>query len=231
MSRHIYLRWLAALVDMFILCGWTAPTHAESWTELHEVDGIKVYSRTDEGRSCYKASGDIQANLFELMAVIADLPRRSEWVRNLKVSKAIEGDISSSVLLYEKYDFPWPAMNRDTVTRSMTRIDYRTLEIEANFHHASHPEYPEERGVIRIPFIKGWQLFKYASVTTTHTENSICIDIGGQIPSWLVRMVSKDMPSATILDLQRQVAKTRGQYKNFVETHQQMARQAGSLAE
>jgi len=229
MSRQIDTSLFSVLLVSFISFGSTAATRAESWTELHEVEGIKVFSRTEEGRSCYKASGDIQANFFELMAVIADLSRRPEWVRNLKVSKAIEGDISSSVLLYEKYDFPWPALNRDTVTRSVTRIDYSNLEIEANFHHASHPEYPEERGVIRIPFIKGWQFFKYASETTTRTENSICIDIGGRIPAWLVRMVSRDMPSATILDLQRQVAKTRGQYKSFVEMHQQMARQVGSL--
>jgi len=210
------------VIIFILLTLWSSKATAETWTSLYQVDGIKVYSRSHDGRQCYKAEGIIQAGLFELMAVIADLKRRPEWVRNLETSQAITGDISSTVLLYEKYNFPWPASDRDTVTKSVTKVNYETLEIEAEFFNSTHPEYPERQGTVRIPVIQGQQFFKYESETATLNRNSICIDIGGNLPAWLVRLVSRDMPINTLKDLQSQVEKTRGQYADFISRHKQL---------
>lgn len=198
-----------------------------SYEYLYESDGIKVYSRTDGGLQCYKAEGLVQANLFELMAVISDLSKRQEWVKNLEFSRAISGDIASAVQLYEKYKMPWPASDRDTVTTSETIVDYKKLEIEANFFNSTHPDYPLKESIIRIPAIKGYQFFAYQSETTTLSRNTLCIDIGGDLPAWLVRVVSRAMPVDTLKSMQRQVEKTRGQYQEFIQQHKEKAAREG----
>ena len=218
----------------FIICLIVMTSHktqGHTWEFLYQVDGIKVFSRSQKDAQCYKAEGIIHANLFELMAVIADLEKRPQWVRNLESSRAITGDISSTVLLYEKYNFPWPASDRDTVTKSITTVDYNNLEIEAEFYNSTHPDYPEQEGIIRIPEITGNQFFKFKSETTTFNRNSICIDIGGSLPGWLVRLVSQDMPVNTLKDLQDQVHRTNGQYDEFIKSHKKQAasRPNGSL--
>src|SRR4051812_36642435 len=115
------MRWAV----VFFAAVWTQLATAQTWEFLYEVDGIKVFASSQENLQCYRAEGVIEANVFELMAVIADLSRRPEWVRNLESSTAIEGDIASSVLLYERYNFPWPASDRDTITQSNTKVDYQ----------------------------------------------------------------------------------------------------------
>ena len=70
---------------LLIICTiWNNTASGQDWEYLYQVDGIKVYSMSTDSLNCYKAEGVINGNLFELMAVIADLERRPEWIRKAR---------------------------------------------------------------------------------------------------------------------------------------------------
>lgn len=193
---------------------------ARDWQFQYKVDALNVLTSDDDRLSCFRAEGVIKANIFELMAVIADVSRRHEWMNSLEVSKVIEGDLESSASLYEKYNFPWPTLDRDTVTKATTSINYKTFEVSSKFSNSKHSDYPPVEGIVRIPKLEGGLYFKRVSNQETYTRNTFCVNFGGDLPKWLVNAVGEKMPAETLLDLQKQVLKTKGKYQKFVESHQ-----------
>jgi hypothetical protein len=153
------------------------------------------------------------------MAVIADLPRRTEWMKDLDSSRIIEGDFESTAILYERYKFPWPANDRDTVTKSVVAVDYEKKEVNVHYFNTTHASLPPIKGLTRIPRVEGKILFRFVDEQKTYTKQQITLDVGGKLPLWAVRWLSRKMPVETLRGLQNQVRATRGKYPEFVQKH------------
>ena len=71
---------------------------AENWTFLYREAGIEVYA-SGASPPTYKAQGNLDVDVVDILAVFSDIPRRSEWVRNLEESRAVFDNHEDRVLV------------------------------------------------------------------------------------------------------------------------------------
>jgi hypothetical protein len=201
----------------------TALYAGSDWEFLYEHDGIKVH-RLNTPLPTFKAEGRLQANLYELLAIMADVERRIEWVANLSEIKIIEGDPESKVYVYNRFDLPWPASDRDSIIEGTTRIDYQNQEVEVSFVGVTHSTRPEIPGVVRITNLQGSTKIKYVDDTQVDVVQQATIDSGGNIPHWVAKIFAEDQPINTIKAMKKQLEKTKGQYADFIARHNEKAK-------
>lgn len=201
---------------------------AADWEFLYETDGIKVHRDRTSSAPHYSAEGLINGNIFDVLAVVADLENRAQWMKDLASTAVVEGDFASTAVLYERYDFPWPAADRDTVTKSIATVDYVKAEVSVHYFNTTHPNHPEASGLVRMPKVDGNIVFRYHSDEQTYTKQEITLDVGGDLPDWLVWWVSRNMPVDTLVGLEKRVKETKGQYQSFVTQHKELAKKARS---
>lgn len=204
---------------LFLISTGLSEIQAEAeWEFLYEQDGIRVH-RLDTPLPTFKAEGRLEANLYELLAIMADVERRIEWVANLSEIKVIEGDPEAKVWVYNRFHLPWPASDRDSVIEGTTLIDYQKREVEVSFISASNHTRPEIPGVVRITNLKGSTKLRYVDPTHVDVVQQATIDTGGNIPLWVAKMFAEDQPVNTIKAMKKQLIKTKGQYDGFVARH------------
>lgn len=189
-----------------------------AWTFLYEQGDVKVYTDGQSPRSL-KAEGQIDAELTELLAVLADVPRRTEWVKSLAEARVIAGDPEEHVWMYSRYDFPWPVQDRDSVLESTVLKDYKTGEVTITFKSVVDARTPVVEGVVRVPVADGTIYLKRASEGKVFVRYVIKSDPGGALPEWVTNYFTKDVPLNTLTALQTQVVKTRGLYEDFLRRH------------
>ena len=79
------------------------------------------------------------------------------------------------------------------------------------------PDYlPEKEGVIRIRDCSAHFHLKAVGSGKVWVEYVVQVDPGGRLPSWLVRVASKNIPGGTLADLQLRLDETRGMYGDTV---------------
>lgn len=212
------MRQIIFTLAFFITISVPGVQASSEWVFLYEEDGIRVH-RLDTPLPTFKAEGRLEANLYELLAIMADVERRIEWVANLSDIKVIEGDPEAKVLVYNRFALPWPASDRDSVIEGTTTIDYQKREVEVAFVAVAHTSRPEVPGVVRITNLQGTTNLKYVDDTHVDVIQQATIDTGGNIPLWVAKMFAEDQPINTIRAMKKQLIKTRGQYDPFVARH------------
>ena len=215
--RRTKARWvLSALVLLPCLAG---PARGQDdWTLVTEEDGVEVSQRPVPGRSLpvLRGIGVVEANLFEVLAVIRDVERLNEWVHTCIESRllGIEGD--AVAYAYTRSDAPWPVSDRDVVVRSETLVLEAGAEVHIRFRSVEHDSQGEVDGVVRMPRLRGHYRLRVTEAGRTRVEYQVDADPGGRLPTWLVRRTARDIPLRTIVNLRKQVARTRGEYADFV---------------
>lgn len=204
-------------------------SEAYSWSKLYETDLFTVYSDERGPAPVFKAEGYIDANIFDVLAVLADVSRRTEWVDNLIEALIVEGKIDHDVTIYEQYFLPWPCDNRDTVVRSVIEKDLKRLEVKVKYHRVKHPKVPEYEDVTRMPVVQGDMTFTYAGCNRSFARMILALDVGGHFPRWAVNQFVKRAPVKTLEGMLEQVARTRGQYTDFIGRYKAQASSLSAL--
>lgn len=186
------------------------------WEHLYVEDGIAMYVALDAPLPTYKAEGTIPVGLLELLAVIADVPRRPEWLPDILESRILEGGIESSVVIYERFRMPGPIANRDCVVRSVIEKDYARGVVTVTFEQVEHHDMPPNDEHIRMPVVRGLMRYRFIDAHRTAAYYQTTLDVGGSLPRWLVRLATKRVPIFTLQSLIEQIGKTRGRYDDFI---------------
>ena len=200
-----------------------------AWSKLYETDLFTVYSDERGPAPVFKAEGYIDANIFDVLAVLADVSRRTEWVDNLIKARIVEGEIDHDVTIYEQYFLPWPCDNRDTVVRSVIEKDLTKLEVKVKYHRVKHSKVPVYEDVTRMPVVQGDMTFTYAGCNRSFARMILALDVGGHFPQWAVNQFVKRAPVKTLEGLLEQVARTRGQYTDFIGRYKAQASTLSAL--
>ena len=213
-TTFVTIRLILALLPIA-----SAPVEgADSWTLLYQEEGIIVFEDGGNPPS-YKAEGTLAADQFELLAVLADIPRRTEWVNQLVETRAVEGDPESEVLMYSRFNLPWPVADRDSTIRSKINVDYERREVRVRFHTVEKASLPPKDGIVRVPLAKGEFFIKAKEPQSVFVRYQLTMDPGGWLPEWVAKMFVKEAPVRTLRALAKQVEQTRGQYRDFIHRH------------
>ena len=189
------------------------------WKKLTTQKGITVFQgqRSDSVLPLLKGQGQLNLNLYEIMAVVEDAKQHPKWVYRMSHSIIFERPDPFNLKAYVRFDFPWPASNRDSVLQvQVVRSWVPHHEVWIYFHKITHPKYPQNDECVRVIQSRGYTRLRWISPTQTEVIYLIDSDPGGDLPKWLVRWIAKDLPLKVILSLNQRVKNTRGKYELFL---------------
>ena len=196
----------------FIIFGFFTPTWGSpAWKKIHSEAGINVYERqsTLGNLPDFQAVGTVKASVFDVIAVLQDVNRRSEWVHRCSVSKEIKRFGEFELLLYHKTDSPWPVSDRDAAIQTRLYELKKDTDFLAHFKGVKSSMIPPKSNAVRLPHIEGYYLLNSITPQKTKVTYFVHLDPGGLIPKWLVKIATRDLPTQTIIGLRKQIKKTR----------------------
>lgn len=196
---------------------WTWAATEPQWKFLYSQDGIEVFAGAGTLLPTFKAEAVIPVNIVDLLAVISDVSRRKEWLPDVTLSRILEGDIESRVVIYERINMPWPVKNRDCVVESVITKDFDRGEVVVTYKQVTHKEVPPDPGYVRIPVVEGQMRYRFIDDGHTAAFYVTTLDFGGILPQWVASLGIERVPAYSLQAIVKQVERTRGQYKAFVE--------------
>jgi hypothetical protein len=195
---------------------WAGP----AWRHLYTKEGVRVEALDTPGRDLpqMRGIGTILANLYEILAVLDDVASHRAWVPRLSRSVALRRPSPWLLWMYVRFDFPWPASDRDSVIRVTVE---RTLrgdlhEVVLRSERATDPGRPPIDGIVRVPRSYAEARLRYLGPNSTAISYLVDIDPGGSLPHWLVRLLQEDLPLEILKGLKKRIRATRGQYESFL---------------
>lgn len=191
------------------------------WHHEFTDEGIAVSMMMEEGRSlpAFRGVGVVEANLFEILAVLDDNKRHTDWMANCMEDKIIKQVNEFDRIMYNRTDSPWPVSDRDVVLYATVSADVEKREVISSFKSTTHPSMPPIDGVVRMPKLKGY--YKLQAIDETHTRVTYQIDadVGGSLPDWLATRATRQLPVKTIATLRKQTKKMAGKYDEFIRRY------------
>jgi hypothetical protein len=213
-----------AALALAICCmgvGARAGVGPPKWKFLYLEDHIKMYEAQGTDLPTFKAEGVIPVNLLDLLAVIADVPRRPEWLQDIEVSRIIEGNVESRVVIYEIFNMPWPLKDRDALVESNIYKDFEKGTVSVTFQQIELPSVPPVDGMVRIPVVEGVMTYRYVDEEHTAATYEATLDVDSSLPDWIIELAVRRVPIYTLQAVTQQVQRTRGQYAAFVRAQKE----------
>ncbi len=190
----------------------------ESWRPLVTQDGVDVEERSGPGRALpeLRARTEIDAGIFEVLAVITDVPNQTKWMHDCSEARLLHAGPNDVSVIYNRTASPWPVSDRDVVLRTEVTLLEPGHRVVVRFANTTDSAAPPVDGVVRMPRLAGDYDLVAISATRTRVTYQLDIDPGGSLPAWAAGRTARDTPLYTLLGLRARVAATRGQYADFV---------------
>ena len=224
--RSVSMRWVALAVAAPLLAvDVVRPAEAVEadgkWHQEFTEDGITVSMMMEEGRSlpAFRGVGVVDSNLFEILAVLDDNKRHTDWMANCIEDKVIKQVNEFDRIMYNRTDSPWPVSDRDVVLYATVSADVEKREVISSFKSTTHPSMPPVDGVVRMPRLKGYYKLQALDETHTRVTYQIDADVGGSLPDWLATRATRQLPVKTIATLRKQTKKMAGKYDDFIRKY------------
>ena len=199
---------------LFLACG-AAMGAPGDWVFLYERDGIRAYQRPGSPMT-YRAEIALDVPILDVAAVLSDLPRQKEWVDHLVDNRVVEGDPFGHYVLYSRFHLPWPAADREAVTDNQIQILPKEGRVRVRYQALPAAPIPVARGCVRVPRSEGEFLLVETGPGSVHISYTLCLDPGGRLPEWLVRLFVQNAPLSTLRAMRAQILRTRGEYAGAV---------------
>ncbi len=184
------------------------------WTFLYKADGLEVFSN-GASPPTFKAEGILAVDVVDILAVFADVPRRTEWIRNLGESRIVRDNHVDRVLIYSRYQLPWPASDRDSLIETKYSNDYQNGEAVIRFKTVEAAGEPPRNNVIRIPKADGVLRLKVLGAGKTFVRYEVNLDPGGRLPQWICNFFVRDAPIEMLQAMKRRIMDKRYLYRDF----------------
>lgn len=217
------LGFIFVLQFFFSWISFAQDSPTDTWVLQYQKSQLKVFRNITQENPTYKVEGNISANFFDVVAVLSDVGRRNEWVRDLKESRLLEGSIENRVVIYEQFNLPWPCSNRDSVVESFIQPNYKNLDVSVRYQESTFASAPPRQGVVRMPTVRGNMYFRHVDPNQSFARFVLSLDVGGLLPKWVVARFVNEAPLATLEGLLNQIDKTKGQYDSFIKLQKQKA--------
>jgi uncharacterized membrane protein len=179
---------------------------AQSWDLIKEKDGIKIYTRKEDGKSLKSFRGvtDINAPAEKIFALMEDINNTDWWDKNLTQIKVLLYEKNKRTQYYFVYDLPWPVTDRDlcvdvTITFDPVTGERKITAVSLN------GVIPERNDMVRIKdYLQTWTITP-AGKEMTHVVLEGFVDPAGSIPDWISNMLIIESPLKAISGVRKQM--------------------------
>ncbi len=212
----------SAIFVLSALAAW--PAEAAGWSKLSNEDGILVETREvpDQEMPDVRGTMVMKGEFYEICALIEDVDRTCDWAKRCLGSRILKRISDSEMIFYSRTTAPWPVQDRDAVLHALATGLDRGDDVTMRFESIQSPLGPPIDGVVRMPVLKGHYRISRVDDQTTRIEFTVHADIGGWIPSWLSKSLSKAIPFDTLAGIRRHLPKVRAKYAEKVEKWQKV---------
>lgn len=168
---------------------------AQQWTFVKSEDGIRLYTRKEEGSSLKSFRGvmEIHSTMDKVCNLIGNVNNHDWWDENLREIKVLSYEKDKYFQYYLVYHVPWPFTDRDLCVEANENIDPVTgrRTIVATPLTNVIPEKPD---LIRIK--KYWQKWTIQPMDNGMIRITLegFVNPAGNVPSWLYNMVIIETP-------------------------------------
>ena len=204
-----YTQFQIILIFFFTLI-FSCSVAAQSWDFIKEKDGIKIYTRIEDGKSLksYKGVTDINAPAEKIFALMEDTTNTEWWDKKLTHIKVLLYERNKRVQYYMVYNLPWPVVDRDLCVDVTIALD--TVTGEGRFNAvALNGVIPEHKDKVRIKdYRQIWTIIP-AGKEMTHIVLEGFVDPAGAIPNWISNMLIIESPIKAIRGLKERMEKNR----------------------
>jgi hypothetical protein len=219
--RMIGGRGAAALL-VWVVCVFSVglATAQDQWEVIEREGGVTVSQRWPEGNELpiIKGVGTIDANIYEILAVMADIDRMCEWMYSCVEARLLNQSGEFDRTTYNRFDLPWPLDDRDAVLQSKITIDQDKKFILVKYWDIQSKKVGPIDGIVRVPQMKGFYKLEQLAPDKTRVTYQGEAKPGGLVPDWVVAQSSKNIPLKSILKLREQVAAMNGKYPAFMKS-------------
>lgn len=181
---------------------------AQSWDFIKEKDGIKIYTRTEAGRSLksYRGITEINAPAEKIFALMEDTNNKEWWDKKLTQIKILHNEMNKRTQYYMVYNLPWPVKDRDLCVDVKFTTDTLTGEHTITAV-ALNGVIPEHNDMVRIKdYLQTWILIP-AGNDLTHVSLEGYVDPAGNIPDWISNFLIIESPIKAISGLRDAISK------------------------
>lgn len=187
-----YIQHIILLSGMFMTVFWG---YAQNWEFVKEKDGIKIFTRKENGENLKSFRGEAVFNtsIEKISSKLGTKNNFDWWDEDLRDVKIIDIEEDKFISYYLMYPVPWPLSNRDLCAKASITIDRQN---KRKIVHAKPipTALPERKGCIRIQnFYQKWDV---QAIDDHHVKVILegFIDPAGVVPAWIYNMVITDTP-------------------------------------
>ncbi len=192
---------LASAALLFLLA-LPATAEEDDWALAKSEDGVEVYTRSVPGSEVkeFRASAVVPAPLDEVVGWWQDPTTYTEWIDRCAEAHRVE-DASGVAANYMKFDFPFPASDRDVVVRAklLGESDGKKVFEGSNVDGV----VPERGGVVRIAKLRSRWEFRAQGEAATQVAYQQHMDPSGMLPAFILNRAAVDNPMNTLRGLIR----------------------------
>eukprot|EP00743_Colponemidia_sp_Colp-15_P009313 GILK01010180.1.p1 GENE.GILK01010180.1~~GILK01010180.1.p1 ORF type:complete len:716 (+),score=82.87 GILK01010180.1:36-2150(+) len=186
----------------------------EGWKYRVTEKEIEIYSRKEEGGNVFstKGFGIIDGTIEDVISLFREVNLRSEWDPMYKEGDVIEDfkDANRTKVVHLVFHPQWPTASRD-FCNIQSEVHYDDGCVSLAAVQLEHPKVPPTKDVVRgICHLGAYYLEPLDGGKKTYVTMILTIDPKGQIPTFVVNLVSVKQPMA-IDGLRKAILKRRKQ--------------------
>ncbi len=219
--------WAARGLSLLVLMGLLVrpaptiaakPTPLGPWQLVGVTDGVTVHTRPYPNFHVPQMRGqvDIDTSIYQVFAVLDDTAKHKVWMARTRDSALVKKLTGWDRFIWTQKRTPWPAQDRDAVMRVRVHVDGKRKRIVSRFRAVTTPLRPKRSGIVRMPRLDGSFTLEALGPKRTRVTYVLLADMGGWIPDWLTRLISRKLPLRDLQGLRKQALATRGAYDAFV---------------
>ena len=178
---------------------------AVDWKKMKGRKEVEVYKSEVPGSDivAFKGIGKIDAPIRNVVSVIHDVTRLSEWISDFHSSYIVTQLNTFEKIQYLRTKTPWPLDDREFIYRVTVEVDKKNKSVEVLLEGVDDKSVAANEGVVRGMLHKSKYFIKAESENRTHIEVQIFADPKGKIPKWVVNLFQSAWPSNTISGIRK----------------------------
>ena len=204
------MKLLANFLFALLFCFSASAQKADDWKLVRNQEGVKIYLRSVEGMGTKQVLGltKVSATLGSLVSMVKDPENHHSWIYANKQARFLKNISDFEWIYYNISEAPWPVRNRDLITHA--KIDQDPDSYVVKIDSEGWPDYvPPNKNLVRIAMLRSLWIFTPKNNGEIDIRFELSIDLGGDIPAWLVNFAIDKGPFNTLLNLTEVVKSDR----------------------
>jgi hypothetical protein len=185
---------------LFLLPSLRVTDQAGTWALKTDKNGIQVYTKSVTGSStdAVKSVCVFNSSLSGMVSLVQDIAAYKKWIFHCATAKNLKTISGSELIYYQETSVPWPASNRDFIGDLKISQNPQTGVITATVENM--PDYiPQKSGIVRLKKFSETVIITPKGKNKSELSYEMLMDVGGNIPGWMVNMALTDGPYESLL--------------------------------